>query len=212
MNMKCTLCDTVLYEMKDEYYFICSTCGAYVKDEVHYLNSKEEKERYKEHDNDVYDERYQDFTSPITDAILANHNREQLGLDYGSGTGPVISKQLKDEGYQVKLYDPFFHPSEEYINHRYDYIFCCEVFEHFHEPKEEIEKLLHLLKSDGLLYIMTHLYSSEIDFEHWYYRNDQTHVFIYTAKTIEFIVKKYGLAIVELSDRLIILRKLFETK
>lgn len=205
--MKCTLCDTNLLEMADEYYFICGTCGAYVKDEKYYLERKEEKERYKEHDNNVHDERYQDFTSPITDAILETHSKEQLGLDYGSGTGPVISKQLKDQSYQVKLYDPFFHPDEDYINHSYDYIFSCEVFEHFHESKQEIEKLLQLLKPGGRLYIMTHLYDLKIDFEHWYYRNDPTHVFIYTLKTIEFIAEKYALTLEEQTDRLLILRK-----
>lgn len=205
--MKCTLCDTVLYKMADEYYFICDTCGAYVKDEKHYLNSKEEKDRYKEHNNDINDPHYQNFTSPITDAIFENHNKEQFGLDYGSGTGPVISKQLQDKGYHVKLYDPYFHPDQDYINHRYDYIFSCEVFEHFHEPKKEIEKLLQLLKPGGRLYIMTHLFNPELDFTDWYYRNDPTHVFIYTFKTIEFIVKKYALAIEELTDRLIIVRK-----
>ncbi len=204
--MKCTLCDTVLDKMADEYYFICNTCGAYVKDEKYYLNRKEEKERYKEHDNDVFDEGYQNFTSPITNSILENHNAEQLGLDYGSGTGPVISKQLKDQGYQVKLYDPYFHPDEDYLNYSYDYIFCCEVFEHFYEPKQEIEKLLHLLKPGGRLYIMTHLYNKKIDFTDWYYRNDPTHVFIYTQKTIEFIAKRYALTIEELTDRLIIMK------
>ncbi len=206
--MKCSLCDTILYEVADEYYFICNTCGAYIKDEKYFLERKEEKERYKEHDNNVHDERYQDFTSPITDAILEKYSKEELGLDYGSGTGPVISKQLKDQGYQVKLYDPFFHPSKDYLNHQYNYIFCCEVFEHFHEPKQEIEKLLQLLKPGGRFYIMTHLYNFSIDFEHWYYRNDPTHVFIYTFKTIEFIAKKYSLAIEEMSDRFIILRKM----
>lgn len=205
--MKCTLCATKLHKTVDEYYHICNTCGAYVKDEKYYLNSREEKERYKEHENDVYDEGYQNFTSPITDAVLENHSAEQLGLDYGSGTGPVISKQLRNQGYQVTLYDPFFHPNEDYLNHRYDYIFSCEVFEHFYEPKQEIEKLLELLKPGGLLYIMTHLYSTDIDFENWYYRNDPTHVFIYTTKTIAFIAKKYQLDIEEMTDRLIVLRK-----
>lgn len=206
--MNCTLCETKLYETADEYYYICSTCGAYVKDEKYYLSSKKEKKRYKEHDNDVHDEGYQNFTSPITDAILEDHNADQLGLDYGSGTGPVISKQLRDQGYQVKLYDPFFHPDKDYLNHRYDYVFSCEVFEHFYEPKQEIEKLLELLKPKGRLYIMTHLYSPEIEFENWYYRNDPTHVFIYTSKTIAFIAKKYRLEIEEMTDRLIVLRKM----
>ena len=206
--MKCTLCETVLNKMADEYYFTCSTCGAFVKDEKYYLERNEEKERYKEHENDVHDERYQDFTSPITDAILNNHTVNHLGLDFGSGTGPVIAKQLRDEGYQVKLYDPFFHPSTDYLNHHYDYIFSCEVFEHFHEPKQEIEKLLELLKPGGRLYIMTHLYDFEIDFEHWYYRNDPTHVFIYTNKTIEYIAERYALNVEVMTDRLIILKKL----
>lgn len=205
--MKCTLCDTNLLEMADEYYFICSTCGAYVKDEKHYLESKEEKERYKEHDNNVHDERYQNFTSPITNAVLENQSKEQLGLDFGSGTGPVISKQLREKGYQVKLYDPFFHPSQDYLNHCYEYIFSCEVFEHFHEPKLEIEKLLKLLKPGCRLYIMTHLYDFSIDFENWYYKNDPTHVFIYTFKTIDFITKKYGLEIELIHERLVVLRK-----
>ncbi|NLZ95684.1 MAG: class I SAM-dependent methyltransferase [Bacteroidales bacterium] len=205
--MKCTLCDTELLEKVDEYYFICNTCGAYVKDKKYYLNSREERERYKEHDNDVHDKEYQNFTSPITDAILENHNAEQLGLDYGSGTGPVISKQLHDQGYQLKLYDPFFHPDEDYLYHRYDYIFSCEVFEHFYEPKQEIEKLLELLKPKGILYIMTHLYDADIEFENWYYRNDPTHVFIYTSKTIEFIAKEYHLEIEEITDRLIVLKR-----
>lgn len=206
--MNCTLCDTKLNETADAYYYICSTCGAYVKDEKYYLNSKKEKKRYKEHENDVYDKGYQQFTSPITHAILKNHDTDELGLDYGSGTAPVIAKQLQDKDYRVKLYDPFFHPDEDYLNHWYDYIFSCEVFEHFHNPKEEIEKLLELLKPAGRLYIMTHLYDSEIEFEHWYYRNDPTHVFIYTSKTIAFIAKKYQLEIEEMTDRFIVLRRL----
>ena len=105
------------------------------------------------------------------------------------------------------LFDPFFHPDENYINHSYDYIFSCEVFEHFHEPKQEIEKLLQLLKPGGRLYIMTHLYDLKINFEHWYYRNDPTHVFIYTHRTIEFIAEKYALTLEEQTDRLVVLRK-----
>lgn len=205
--MKCTLCDTELITKADKYYFICHTCGAYLKAEKYYVDSKEEKLRYKEHDNNVHDVRYQKFTSPITNSILQNHTPKQLGLDFGSGTGPVITKQLQKQGYQVHLFDPFFHPSLDYLNHRYHYIFSCEVFEHFHEPKQEIEKLLALLLPGGRLYIMTHLYDFSIDFEHWYYRNDPTHVFIYTAQTIAYIAKKYGLEVEVMTSRLIVFKK-----
>ena len=205
--MECTLCNTTLHIKVDEFYFICDCCGAYVKHKKYYLNSEEEKERYKEHNNDIDNPGYQKFTSPITTAILENQSPEELGLDYGCGTGPVIAKQLMDNGYQVILHDPYFNPNEDFVNYSYDYIFSCEVFEHFYNPKQEIEMLLKILKPEGRLYIMTHLYTIDIDFANWYYRNDPTHVFIYTSKTIEYITDKYNLVTEKLTARVIIVSK-----
>lgn len=204
--MNCTLCDTSLEKMADKYFYICQTCEAFVKHSKYYVNSKLEKERYEEHNNDVNDLRYQNFTSPITNAISENQTQNQLGLDYGCGTGPVISNQLAEKGFQVKLYDPYFWPDRAYIKHKYDYIFSCEVFEHFHNPKQEIESLIQLLKPNGRLYIMTHSYHSEIDFANWYYRKDPTHVFIYTKNTFEFIAKKFNLTIEKINERIVILK------
>lgn len=205
--MECTLCHCALDDRADAYFYICKNCGAYVKDNKYYLTASQEKERYEQHQNDVHDARYQQFTSPITEAVFAHQNPEQLGLDYGCGSGPVISYQLSSKDYQVVLYDPYFHPNPDYLQNRYDYILSCEVFEHFYQPDKEIRKLISLLKPGGRLYIMTHLYSDQYDFERWYYRNDPTHVFIYTEKTIHFIADKYQLAIDVLSERFIILSK-----
>ena len=207
IRMNCPLCETLLINKVDDYYYLCPTCGAYVKDKSFYLNTKQEKDRYEEHNNDVNDLQYQNFTSRITNAVLEQFNTTHLGLDYGCGTGPVISKILKDKGYQILLYDYYFYQNNDYLNYQYDYIFSCEVFEHFYHPKQEIEKLLKLLKPKGVLLIMTHLYNSSIDFKNWYYRKDPTHVFIYTAKTILFIAKKYMLPIEKQNDRMIILKK-----
>lgn len=205
--MKCTLCSTPLTNKADDYYFICDTCGAYIKNVKYYLTTEQEKCRYEEHHNDVNDLGYQKFTSPITNNILEKFSPKHLGLDYGCGTGPVISKMLQDKGYKVELFDPYFYPNQKYLDYRYDYIIACEVFEHFYHPKEEIERLIGLLKPNGYLYIMTHLYSSQIDFKKWYYRKDPTHVFIYTEKSISFIANKYSMYIERQSDRLIILKK-----
>ncbi|MFN6946593.1 MAG: class I SAM-dependent methyltransferase [Cytophagaceae bacterium] len=205
--MNCTLCETPLVNPADEFYFICDTCGAFVKDQNHYVTKHQEKSRYEEHNNDVNDERYQNFTSPITKAVLEKFTSKHLGLDYGCGTGPVISKMLKDNGYQVNLYDPYFYPDKNYLNHQYDYIFSCEVFEHFYHPKEEIQKLLNILKPNGSLMIMTHIYDYIIDFKKWYYRKDPTHVFIYTDKTVQFIAKKFKLTIESQNDRMVVFKK-----
>lgn len=205
--MLCTLCNTNLKNKIDNVYFICDYCSAYVKDTKQYISLKKEKERYKEHNNDVDDKGYQRFTSPITNTILEKYNTHHLGLDYGCGTGPVISKQLQDKGYKLQLFDPFFYVDEMYLNFTYDYIFSCEVFEHFYQPKEEIEKLLRLLKPKGRLLIMTHQYDGKIPFSKWYYRKDPTHVFIYTQKTFEFIAKKYQLTIEKKNNRFVVLKK-----
>lgn len=205
--MNCTLCDTPLKVRADKYYFICSTCGSYLKDQKYYINDEQEKTRYEEHNNDVNDPGYQKFTSPITQAVLENFKPAHLGLDYGCGTGPVISKVLKNNGYQVKLYDPYFYSDNDYLSHTYDYIFSCEVFEHFHQPNLELTKLISLLKPNGYLLILTHLFDPKINFGSWYYRNDQTHVFIYTANTIQYIAENYPLTIEKTSERLTIFKK-----
>lgn len=205
--MHCTLCKTLLNNQIDDVFFMCHVCNAYVKDVKQYVTTSAEIERYEEHNNDVTDVRYQGFTAPITHAIFKLYTSQHFGLDYGCGTGPVISKQLQEKNYQVQLYDPFFYADEGYLIRTYDYIFSCEVFEHFFHPKEEIEKLINLLKPKGRLLIMTHQYDGKTPFANWYYRKDPTHVFIYTQKTFEYIAKKYQLQIEQHTNKFIILKK-----
>ncbi len=205
--MNCTLCDTPLTIKSDAYYFHCLTCGAFVKDKRFYLTASQERSRYINHNNDVNDVAYQRFTAPITDYILENFDANSTGLDYGCGTGPVISKQLQAKGFRVTLFDPFFYPDEDYLNHRYDYVFSCEVFEHFYNPKHELNKLIALLKSGGILLVMTHVFDESKNFDTWYYRKDPTHVFIYTAQTFNYIRDAFNLDLVLQTERLIVLRK-----
>ena len=204
--MNCTLCNTELIEKIDTEYYNCSTCDAYVKDETLWFNQDKEKHHYEQHNNDINDIGYQNFTAPVTHAILELTSSESLGLDYGCGKGPVITEQLRKKGYEIDLYDPYFYPNEEYLEKKYDYIFSCEVFEHFYEPKKELQKLKSILKQDGLLIVKTHLFNKQLDFKNWYYRKDQTHVFIYTFKTIEYIAKRFDFEILSLTEKLFILK------
>ena len=125
------------------------------------------------------------------------------GLDFGAGTGPVISKILQDNNFEIAQYDPFFHNHPELLKKRYDYIACCEVIEHFYNPRKEFQLLRNLLQPNGKLYCMTDIYDQTIDFEKWYYKNDPTHVFIYHKKTVEWIKDKFGFSDVTINDRLI---------
>lgn len=205
--MDCTLCGSTLTNKKDAYYYDCDGCKAIVKDVKHYLSHDEEKVVYETHNNDVNDIRYQKFASPMTNYVIEKFLPKHKGLDFGSGTGPVISSMLKKKDYNIVQYDPYFAPDLNVFNNTYDYIVSCEVFEHFYEPKTEIDRLTSLLKSNGALLIMTLLYNDGIDFNTWFYRKDPTHVFIFRKETIAYIENQWKLEIEILTERFIVFRK-----
>jgi hypothetical protein len=203
---RCPLCQgpgTVFYQFKQRLYHQCSNCSGIFVDQDLKPDRATEKRRYEEHNNDVGNPKFQQFVSPITNAIIKAHTKNEEGLDFGAGTGPVISKVLKDNHFSIVQYDPLFHNFPELLNDSYDYIACCEVIEHFHHPKQEFSLLKKLLKKDALLYCMTDLYDESIDFHQWYYKNDLTHVFIYQANTIHWIQKEIGFSNVKIAGRLI---------
>lgn len=203
--MNCTLCNSKLTHKVGQKYFACPTCDGRLMDSKFWPTKKQEKEHYETHNNDVNDLRYQKFTSPISDYVLKNFTAESMGLDFGSGTGPVISKVLKDQGYHIKQYDPFFASDTVVLQNQYDYIVCCEVIEHFYNPFKEFEMLKKLLKPNGKLICMTLLYREEIKFENWYYKNDPTHVFFYSEKTVDFIREKFSFKSFEVfGDRMVV--------
>ncbi len=193
--MICTLCSSEItisfFSEKEHSFFNCSTCGSVLRGLDTFPTPEEEIIRYEEHNNDVNDIRYQKFVSPITDAVQKNFFPENsIGLDFGAGTGPVITKVLNDKGYKLNLYDPFFIPDTAPLQEKYDFIVCCEVIEHFHHPLKEFKLLHSLLKPNGKLFCMTDIYSKTIDFSTWYYKNDPTHVIFYTERSLQWIKKE----------------------
>ena len=180
-------------------------CFAICMNASNYISAKKEIERYQEHNNNVNDIGYQKFVSPIVSAIQTNFKKTDKGLDFGCGTGPVITKLLRDKNYTISTFDPFFDNNQKALETRYNFIACCEVIEHFHNPLKEFELLKSLLKPFGKLYCMTDVYDETIDFEKWYYKNDDTHVIFYHKKTFEWIAKQLNFSKLTIKNRLIIL-------
>ncbi len=207
---KCLLCkgDLNLFsDFKNKRYYQCTNCLSIMLDPLNYLSALEEKLRYQTHNNDVNDPRYQNFVSPIVESVKANYQPKDLGLDFGSGTGPVIPRLLEKAGYKLKLYDPYFHNEPRNLNLDYDYVVCCEVMEHFYNPYQEFKKISNLLKPKGSIYCMTCLYDENIDFDNWYYKNDDTHVFFYHHKALDWIKVNFGFSEVKVEGRLITFKK-----
>lgn len=204
-NTVCPLCqsNSSPFHQNTHFYHQCIACCAVFMDAASRLNKQQEKARYLEHNNDVDDSGYQQFVSPITATVLQNHTSAKQGLDFGAGTGPVITKVLTDNGFKLESYDPFFHNEKALLQQQYDYIVCCEVMEHFYHPDKEFALLKRLLKPNGWLYCMTDLYCEAIDFANWYYQKDSTHVFFYHQKSLDFIKEKYAFSDLTVNGRLI---------
>ncbi len=163
---------------------------------------EQELSRYREHNNDREDERYRHFLNRL---LVPFHARVSATfpppspqvplkiLDFGSGPVPVLGEMLRDSGYDVSFYDPFFAPQQDVLqSRRYHGIVCCETAEHFHNPRLMFQKLFALLHPGGTLGVMTTFLTEEIDFDRWYYRNDHTHVFFYRRATIAWIAAHWG--------------------
>jgi SAM-dependent methyltransferase len=206
MTENCPLCNSkseVFYNAPKQLFYKCDNCfGIFLSRDLLPTNETE-IERYQYHNNDVNDLNYQKFVSPIVNSVKQHFNSTHKGLDFGAGTGPVLSKMLQEANYQIKQYDPFFHNYPELLNEKYDYIASCEVIEHFHYPYKEFELLKKMLQPNGKLFCMTDIYNPTIDFANWYYKNDPTHVFIYQKETFEWIKTTFNFSDLTIDKRLV---------
>ncbi len=206
-GIECPLCTSVAEPFRTGrhgHYLSCPACeGVFLAPESR-LGEVAEKARYNEHNNDVNDPGYQRSVSLVVDHVLENFPATSQGLDYGCGTGPVISFMLKRHGYTLDRFDPYFCPDRSVFLNTYDFIVLCEVIEHFHHPDEEFHRLRRMLKGGGQLICKTNLLADATDFDKWYYKDDPTHVFFYREDTIDFIRTRFGFKSSEIRDRLIV--------
>lgn len=211
--MNCLICSTPaqLYHIHtkrdNQSYYRCPDCYSIAMHPQHYLTHEKEKARYLSHNNDVNDLGYQKFVQPVIQAVTTHTQSHHHGLDYGAGTGPVITKLLRKKGYSMTTYDPFFIPNFEALNTLYDFIICCEVAEHFHHPKCEFDRFYKLLNSGGFLFIKTEILTPNIDFPNWYYINDPTHTLFYSPSGIRRLLNRNNFQELEISPRLVIAKK-----
>ena len=189
--MNCLVCEDtavkLIVEEDEKIYWKCSNCLFISLDPKFRLSSSEEKDRYKQHNNDTYDTNYRLFLSKLFKPLQEKLQDGAKGLDFGCGPGPALAEMFKEVGHQVDLYDPFFFNNEIVFKKAYDFITCTETIEHFFEPVKEFKRIDEMLVKESFLGIMTTFLTDEKDFGQWYYRKDPTHVAFYRPETFEVI-------------------------
>lgn len=206
--MDCILCQNqntavINVTKKPEHtYHMCSECDLIFMAPLERLSAREEMDRYNLHQNQG-SAGHLAFLEPLIKDVndyfkSANVDLSTLSaLDFGCGPTPSLSSVLSMKGYKTFDYDLYYHPDQEAFRRNYHLITATEVFEHFQQPRVEIDKLVRLLKSGGLLAVMTSAHKGEAAFHDWHYRRDETHVTFYSEKTMEWIAHHYHLNILK---------------
>ena len=208
--MICSLCSgntSAFLIYREQTYFRCKKCESILLNPDNLPKPEFEKFRYDMHSDDIESEGYQNFVAPLVNEVTENFLKNDSGLDYGCGKTAIVQILLQRKGFQIKGFDPIYKNETSLLNKKYNYITCCEVAEHFHYPALEFKKLSNLLLPKGKLILKTHLYNDTLNFEKWWYKNDPTHVFFYTEKSLQFIKETFDFKELKLKDKYVVFCK-----
>ncbi len=182
-------------------YWLCRLCRLIFVPASFHISKEEEIERYLEHENSLQNEGYVNMFRTKISLMRNACPKIHKVLDYGCGYEPVLKTLLSREGYQVDGYDPnFFSNGQSRAD--YDLVISTETFEHFREPRKELDRILGLLTDRGHIAVMTRFYPwengepSRPAFKKWYYRRDPTHIAFYTNETFAWIAQTHEMEII----------------
>lgn len=178
-------------------YGDCATCGLITMRVEDRPDSATELAHYRHHQNDPADTAYRSFLDRLCGPLVAQLPAAAKGLDYGSGPGPTLSVMLEEQGFPMRVFDPYFAKDEDALQRTYDFITCTETVEHFFEPGREFKRLDQRLRPGGWLGIMTEVYTGQRPFTEWRYARDPTHTSLYRPETMGWIARRFGYRMME---------------
>ena len=98
---------------------------------------------------------------------------------------------MEEAGHSMSLHDPIYHPNPEALKGTYHFITATEVFEHLHQPAQDLDILHQALKPRGWLGIMTKRVRDKDAFSKWHYIQDPTHVCFWSETTFQWIADQW---------------------
>ncbi|HKL78275.1 MAG TPA: class I SAM-dependent methyltransferase [Gammaproteobacteria bacterium] len=174
-------------------YRCCTRCGFVYVPRPFHLAPAVERAEYDRHDNAVDDPGYRRFLARVADPLTARVPAPAYGLDFGCGPGPALAAMLRERGYRMAVYDPFYAPDPAVLVPGWDFITATEVVEHLAAPGAELQRLAGLLRPGGWLGLMTKLVLDRERFATWHYIRDPTHIGFFSRPTLAWWAAAAGL-------------------
>ena len=211
MNQICPLCQSlnIIKYLQDEKrsYLKCPDCLFVFVPTSDHVSIECEKKRYDKHINTEENEGYVDQFKRLIDYISDSFSKKSKGLDFGSGSNPVLVNILNKKGYDVDTFDIFYANDENVFDKKYDFITATEVVEHLADPIKEIKRLIDCLQLGGKLLILTHRYPAKEEFLNWYYKNDCTHISYFSEKVFYRLAEILFVEVEIIDDTLVVFTK-----
>jgi hypothetical protein len=204
------LCTAIKSYHRDTWrqYLQCTQCELVFVAREHLLSREQERAEYDLHENHPDDPGYQHFLSRLAAPLRERIAAGSCGLDFGCGSGPALAKMLREDGYDVALYDSFYVPDESVFSSRYDFICATEVVEHLHRPGAELDRLWSLLVPGGWLGVMTKLVQGPEAFRNWHYIRDRTHVCFFSESSWRWWAHRQGASLEFVGDDVILIQRI----
>ncbi|MEM9542561.1 MAG: methyltransferase domain-containing protein [Cyanobacteria bacterium P01_E01_bin.42] len=204
MKLKCKICETethlffkaVILEKYEVDYFQCPNCG-FIQTENPYWLEEAYIQPIAKSDHGLIARNI--YLAKYTANIIFNlFNQEKKFLDFGSGYGLFV-RLMQDLGLDFYGYDPFcqnIFSSERTVTtlqEQYELIVAFEVFEHFLDPLQEVEKLLKI--SENILFSTEILPEDNPTPDRWYYYalDEGQHISLFTVSSLEIMAEKFNL-------------------
>jgi len=178
-------------------YFQCSICG-YVQTETPFWLEEAYTNSINDSDTGVM-MRSLWHRNVASTLIYLFFDKSGKFLDFGGGYG-VFVRLMRDIGFdyywQDKYTKNFFAQGFELSENKYthvDFLTCFEAFEHFTEPRKELENLLDISRN---ILLSTEFIPDPVPHPNdwWYYGIEHgQHIGFFQKKTLEYLAKKYNL-------------------
>ena len=169
--------------------------------------SRDEDDQTKIYDNDYWTTQDSDWYGRVSETLrlvlvaneLLGRPAEELDiLDFGCGMGGFLDVGRRSLGLNVWGTD-IIKPkvgAEHFLNNlegrKFDVITCCEVIEHFPQPRETFDFMRRHLKSPGVIAFQTCVWEPALGREFWYLGPHNGHISIYSRRALDIMFEEMG--------------------